>query len=179
MQSLRPSVAITDASGRTLSGQTVDAFLHSVEHVDPLSIGVNCSLGATEMRPYVADLAQRAGCFVTSYPNAGLPNAFGGYDEQPETTAALLREFAESGLVNAVGGCCGTTPAHIAAIDAAIRGVSPREPAMRRSACCVRSTRSSPCRSCSRRWAWPCRPCTPSHGNGRGSRSTARCSAKT
>jgi 5-methyltetrahydrofolate--homocysteine methyltransferase len=121
------SVAITDASGRTLSGQTVDAFLHSVEHVQPLSIGVNCSLGANEMRPYVAELAGRAGCFVTSYPNAGLPNAFGEYDEAPETTGALLREFAESGLVNAVGGCCGTTPSHIAAISRAVRDVSPRE----------------------------------------------------
>ena len=121
------SVAITDASGRTLSGQTVDAFLHSVEHVEPISIGVNCSLGATEMRPYVAELASRAKCFVTSYPNAGLPNAFGEYDEAPETTGALLREFAESGLVNAVGGCCGTTPAHIAAIARSVEGVSPRE----------------------------------------------------
>jgi len=121
------SVAITDASGRTLSGQTVDAFLHSVEHVRPLSIGVNCSLGAKEMRPYVAELAERAGCFVTSYPNAGLPNAFGEYDEAPETTGALLREFAESGLVNGVGGCCGTTPSHIAAIAEAVAQISPRE----------------------------------------------------
>ncbi len=121
------SVAITDASGRTLSGQTIDAFLHSVEHVEPLSIGVNCSLGAEEMRPYVAELAERASCFVTSYPNAGLPNAFGEYDERPERTGALLREFAESGLVNAVGGCCGTTPEHIAAISRAVADASPRE----------------------------------------------------
>jgi 5-methyltetrahydrofolate--homocysteine methyltransferase len=120
------SVAITDASGRTLSGQTVDAFHASIAHVAPLSVGVNCSLGAAEMRPYVADLARISPVFVSSYPNAGLPNAFGEYDEQPETTAALLREFAESGLVNLVGGCCGTTPEHLRAIVEAVRGVPPR-----------------------------------------------------
>jgi len=120
------SVAITDASGRTLSGQTVDAFLHSVLHARPLSVGVNCSLGAKDMRPYVAELAELAPTYVTSYPNAGLPNAFGEYDERPETTGALLREFAESGLVNMVGGCCGTTAAHVAAIGKAVAGVEPR-----------------------------------------------------
>ncbi len=121
------SVAITDASGRTLSGQTVDAFLHSIRHVEPFSVGVNCSLGALEMRPYVAELAKLAPTWVTCYPNAGLPNAFGEYDETPETTAELLREFAQSGLVNVVGGCCGTTPEHVEAVGAAVEGLSPRE----------------------------------------------------
>jgi 5-methyltetrahydrofolate--homocysteine methyltransferase len=122
------SVAITDASGRTLSGQTVDAFLYSILHAQPLSVGVNCSLGAAEMRPHVAELARLSPTFVTSYPNAGLPNAFGEYDEAPETTGRLLREFAESGLVNLVGGCCGTTPEHIRAIADAVEGVAPRVP---------------------------------------------------
>ncbi len=120
------SVAITDASGRTLSGQTVEAFWDSVRHVNPLSVGVNCSLGATEMRPYVAELSRIANCYVTSYPNAGLPNAFGGYDEEPPTTGSLLREFAESGLVNMVGGCCGTHAGHIRAIVEAVKDVKPR-----------------------------------------------------
>ncbi len=121
------SVAITDASARTLSGQTVDAFWRSVAHANPLSVGVNCSLGATDMRPHVAELAAIADCHVSSYPNAGLPNAFGEYDEEPATTGELLGEFATSGLVNFVGGCCGTTPAHIKAIVAAVDGVAPRE----------------------------------------------------
>ncbi|MBI3450493.1 MAG: methionine synthase [Acidobacteria bacterium] len=120
------SVTITDKSGRTLSGQTVDAFWHSIAHARPFSVGVNCSLGAREMRPYVAELSRLAPIYVTSHPNAGLPNAFGGYDEQPETTSALLGEFAGSGLVNIVGGCCGTTPAHIRAIAAAVEGLRPR-----------------------------------------------------
>jgi 5-methyltetrahydrofolate--homocysteine methyltransferase len=120
------SVAITDASGRTLSGQTVDAFLRSVSHVDPISIGVNCSLGARDMRPYVAELAKNSSAFISCYPNAGLPNAFGEYDELPEQTGALLEEFARSGLVNIVGGCCGTTPAHIRAIAAAVADLAPR-----------------------------------------------------
>ena len=120
------SVAITDASGRTLSGQTVEAFWNAVRHVNPLSVGVNCSLGATEMRPYVAELARIADCYVTSYPNAGLPNAFGAYDEEPHTTAALLREFAESGLVNMVGGCCGTHGGHIHSIADAVKDLPPR-----------------------------------------------------
>jgi len=121
------SVAITDLSGRTLSGQTVDAFWHSVRHAQPLSVGVNCSLGAKEMRPYVAELADLASTHISTYPNAGLPNAFAEYDELPETTAEFLREFAASGLVNFVGGCCGTTPAHIRAISAAVSGIEPRQ----------------------------------------------------
>jgi 5-methyltetrahydrofolate--homocysteine methyltransferase len=120
------SVAITDASARTLSGQTVDAFWRSVAHVNPLSVGVNCSLGATDMRPHVAELARIANCYVSSYPNAGLPNAFGEYDEEPSTTGELVGEFATSGLVNFVGGCCGTTPPHIKAIAQAVEGVAPR-----------------------------------------------------
>ena len=120
------SVAITDASGRTLSGQTVDAFWNSIAHAKPLSVGVNCSLGAKEMRPYVAELSKVASTYVSSYPNAGLPNAFAEYDEEPSTTGALLREFAESGLVNFLGGCCGTTPDHIAKIHEATLGVAPR-----------------------------------------------------
>ncbi|MDN5858152.1 MAG: methionine synthase [Pseudonocardia sp.] len=120
------SVTIVDLSGRTLSGQTVEAFWDAVAHADPLVVGVNCSLGAAEMRPHVAELARFAGTFTASYPNAGLPNAFGGYDETPEQTAAQLREFAGDGLVNIVGGCCGTTPAHIAKIAEAVRGMTPR-----------------------------------------------------
>ncbi|TDD29801.1 methionine synthase [Kribbella turkmenica] len=120
------SVTIVDLSGRTLSGQTVEAFWSSVEHARPLVVGVNCSLGAAEMRPHVADLARFADTYVASHPNAGLPNAFGGYDETPEQTAGMLREFAESGLVNIVGGCCGTTPAHIEQIAANVAGLEPR-----------------------------------------------------
>jgi len=120
------SVTITDRSGRTLSGQTVDAFWTSIAHVNPISVGINCALGATEMRPFLAELAEVAPVHISAYPNAGLPNAFGGYDEQPETTAELLGEFATSGLVNLVGGCCGTTPDHIRAIAQAVSGVSPR-----------------------------------------------------
>jgi 5-methyltetrahydrofolate--homocysteine methyltransferase len=121
------SVAITDASGRTLSGQTVEAFWRSVAHARPMSIGVNCSLGAKDMRPYVAELAKLANSYVSSYPNAGLPNAFGEYDEEPAVTGELLGEFAASGLVNIVGGCCGTTPEHIAAIAQRVNSVAPRE----------------------------------------------------
>ncbi|MEU5987477.1 methionine synthase [Spirillospora sp. NPDC047418] len=121
------SVTIVDLSGRTLSGQTVEAFWRSIEHAEPLVVGVNCSLGAAEMRPHVEDLARLAGTYVASHPNAGLPNAFGGYDETPEETSGLLRDFAESGLVNLVGGCCGTGPAHIAKIAEAVRGTAPRE----------------------------------------------------
>ncbi|GIE99619.1 methionine synthase [Paractinoplanes rishiriensis] len=115
-----------DISGRTLSGQTVEAFWRSIERAEPLIVGVNCSLGATEMRPHVADLARFAGTFVASHPNAGLPNAFGGYDETPEQTGGLLAEFTDAGLVNLVGGCCGTTPPHIASIASAVRGKRPR-----------------------------------------------------
>ncbi len=120
------SVTITDRSGRTLSGQTVEAFWISVQHAKPLSVGINCALGAHEMRPFLADLAEIAPVPVSAYPNAGLPNAFGGYDETPETTASLLREFAESGLVNLVGGCCGTTDRHIRAIAEAVQDLPPR-----------------------------------------------------
>ena len=120
------SVTITDRSGRTLSGQTLDAFYVSIRHVRPFSIGLNCALGAREMRPYLAELARIAESYVTCYPNAGLPNAFGEYDELPEETARLLREFASSGFVNILGGCCGTTPDHIRAVAAAVRGATPR-----------------------------------------------------
>jgi 5-methyltetrahydrofolate--homocysteine methyltransferase len=122
------SVTITDRSGRTLSGQTLDAFVASVSHVRPLTLGLNCALGAAEMRPYVAELAGLTPAFVSCYPNAGLPNAMGEYDEQPETTAGLLGELARAGLVNVVGGCCGTTPDHVRAIAAAVAGVAPRRP---------------------------------------------------
>ena len=121
------SVTITDLSGRTLSGQTLDAFYTSIRHARPLSVGINCALGARDMRPYLAELARIAECYVTSYPNAGLPNAFGEYDELPEETGALLRDFAESGFVNVLGGCCGTTPDHIRAVGKAVEGVKPRQ----------------------------------------------------
>jgi 5-methyltetrahydrofolate--homocysteine methyltransferase len=120
------SVTIVDRSGRNLSGQTVDAFWASVEHADPWAVGVNCSLGATDLRPYLAELSRAATTRVSCHPNAGLPNAFGGYDETPETTSRLLAGFAADGLVNVVGGCCGTTPEHIAAIAAALEGKRPR-----------------------------------------------------
>jgi 5-methyltetrahydrofolate--homocysteine methyltransferase len=120
------SVTITDASGRTLSGQTIDAFYNSVRHSKPFSVGINCALGGAAMRPYVEELAAVADCYVTCYPNAGLPNAFGGYDESPDDMASVLSEFARSGFVNLVGGCCGSTPAHIAAIAKSVAGVAPR-----------------------------------------------------
>ncbi|WP_347403626.1 methionine synthase [Solwaraspora sp. WMMD406] len=120
------SVTIVDLSGRTLSGQTVEAFWRSVEHAHPLVVGVNCSLGAEEMRPHVAELTRLADTFTACHPNAGLPNAFGGYDQTPEETGALVGEFAGSGMVNLVGGCCGTTPAHIAKIAEAVAGAPPR-----------------------------------------------------
>ena len=120
------SGTITDRSGRTLSGQTTDAFYASVAHARPLSVGLNCALGAKELRQYVDVLAQVAQCQVSAHPNAGLPNAFGEYDETPEQMATLIGEFARSGLVNLVGGCCGTTPAHIRAIADAVAGVAPR-----------------------------------------------------
>jgi 5-methyltetrahydrofolate--homocysteine methyltransferase len=120
------SVTIVDLSGRTLSGQTVEAFWRSVQHAEPLIVGVNCSLGAAEMRPHVAELSRLAATYVSSHPNAGLPNAFGGYDQQPGETADLLRGFAAAGLVNVAGGCCGTTPAHVRQIAAAVAGLPPR-----------------------------------------------------
>ncbi|WP_295863240.1 homocysteine S-methyltransferase family protein [uncultured Xanthomonas sp.] len=122
------SGTITDASGRTLSGQTAEAFYASVAHGRPLSVGLNCALGAKDLRPHVETLARIADGYVSAHPNAGLPNAFGEYDETPEEMAATLREFAESGLLNLVGGCCGTTPAHIRAIAEAVRGLPPRVP---------------------------------------------------
>ena len=120
------SVTIVDRSGRTLSGQTVDAFWTSVEHADPVIVGVNCSLGAREIRPYVESLARLAPVPVACYPNAGLPNPFGGFDETPEITSGLLEGFSRDGLVNIVGGCCGTTPDHIRSIAAAVREITPR-----------------------------------------------------
>ena len=121
------SVTITDASGRTLSGQTIGAFYNSVRHSRPFSVGINCALGGRAMRPYVEELAGIAECYVTCYPNAGLPNAFGGYDETPDDMASVLSEFAASGFVNMVGGCCGSTPAHIAAIAKSVKRVPPRK----------------------------------------------------
>ncbi|MGH3365422.1 MAG: homocysteine S-methyltransferase family protein, partial [Nocardioidaceae bacterium] len=129
------SGTITDASGRTLSGQVTEAFWNSVRHARPLAVGLNCALGAKEMRPYLAELARLADCFVSAYPNAGLPNAFGEYDEAAEETAAVVGEFAESGLVNLVGGCCGTTPEHVAAVARAVRGSAPRVPEEAEPAC--------------------------------------------
>jgi 5-methyltetrahydrofolate--homocysteine methyltransferase len=120
------SVTIVDRSGRTLSGQTVEAFWTSIEHARPLIVGVNCSLGAKEMRPYVEELSRIADTYTSAHPNAGLPNAFGGYDEGPETTSALLREFARDGFLNVAGSCCGSTPEHTRAIAAAVRGIAPR-----------------------------------------------------
>lgn len=120
------SGTITDASGRTLSGQTAEAFWYSLRHGRPLSIGLNCALGAKDLRPHVDALSSIADAYVTAHPNAGLPNAFGGYDETPEDMAEVVGEFARSGLVNVLGGCCGTSPAHIAAIAAAVAGVKPR-----------------------------------------------------
>ncbi len=122
------SGTITDRSGRTLSGQTVEAFWNSIRHARPFAVGFNCALGADLMRPHVAELARIADTFVAAYPNAGLPNAFGQYDEEPDQTAAHLEEWARSGLVNILGGCCGTTPGHIAAIARAVAGKPPRRP---------------------------------------------------
>ncbi|MCB0665415.1 MAG: methionine synthase, partial [Saprospiraceae bacterium] len=123
------SGTITDASGRTLSGQTVEAFWISVSHMDLFSVGLNCALGAKEMRPHLYDLSAIAPCFISAYPNAGLPNEFGEYDQSPEEMTSLIREFASSGLVNIIGGCCGTTPDHIRLMVEAVRGVPVRIPA--------------------------------------------------
>jgi 5-methyltetrahydrofolate--homocysteine methyltransferase len=121
------SGTITDASGRTLSGQTLEAFYTSVAHANPLSVGLNCALGAQEMRPHIEELSQIASCFTSAYPNAGLPNAFGEYDEQPHQTAHIIEEWAANGWLNIVGGCCGTTPDHIKHIADEVRKFKPRE----------------------------------------------------
>lgn len=120
------SGTITDRSGRTLSGQTAEAFWYSVSHIKPFSIGLNCALGADEMRPHIATLSKIADTHIGTYPNAGLPNELGAYDETPEMMAAALKEWAEAGLINLIGGCCGTTPEHIAAIAKAVEGITPR-----------------------------------------------------
>lgn len=121
------SGTITDASGRTLSGQTLEAFYTSVAHANPLSVGLNCALGAKEMRQYIAELSQIAGCYVSAYPNAGLPNAMGEYDEDPSDTGHYLEDWAKEGFVNIVGGCCGTTPDHIKHIADHVKTVTPRQ----------------------------------------------------
>ncbi|MGH8482313.1 MAG: homocysteine S-methyltransferase family protein, partial [Nevskiaceae bacterium] len=122
------SGTITDASGRTLSGQTVEAFWNSVRHARPFAVGLNCALGGREMRPWIEELARVADCYVSCYPNAGLPNAFGEYDERPHDTACVLEDFASAGFVNLVGGCCGTTPDHIRHVAEHVRGKAPRVP---------------------------------------------------
>ncbi len=120
------SGTITDRSGRTLSGQTAEAFWHSVRHAKPFAVGFNCALGAELMRPYVAELSRVADTLVAAYPNAGLPNAMGQYDEEPHETAHFIEEWAKSGLVNIVGGCCGTTPDHIRHVAEEVAGIAPR-----------------------------------------------------
>lgn len=121
------SGTITDASGRTLSGQTLEAFYTSVMHAKPLSIGLNCALGAKEMRPHIEELSQLAACYTSAYPNAGLPNAMGEYDEHPQDTAGFIEEWAKAGFVNIVGGCCGTTPDHIRHIADHVKACKPRQ----------------------------------------------------
>jgi 5-methyltetrahydrofolate--homocysteine methyltransferase len=120
------SGTITDASGRTLSGQTVEAFWYSVSHAKPLSIGLNCALGAEQMRPFIKNLSNKAWCRVSAHPNAGLPNEFGEYDETPESMSKVVGEFASSGFLNIVGGCCGTTPEHLKAIIERVQKEKPR-----------------------------------------------------
>ena len=120
------SGTIKDASGRTLSGQTLEAFYTSVEHAKPISIGLNCALGANQMRPHIEELSQLASCYTSAYPNAGLPNAMGEYDETPEETAHFLQDWAKEGFVNIVGGCCGTTPDHIKHIAEQVKRIKPR-----------------------------------------------------
>ena len=120
------SGTITDASGRTLSGQTIEAFWNSISHANPISVGLNCALGAKELRPYLAELADKADTYISAHPNAGLPNAFGEYDETPEQMALVIQEFAEAGYLNIVGGCCGTTPDHIKAIAEKVSSLPPR-----------------------------------------------------
>jgi len=121
------SGTITDASGRTLSGQTLEAFYTSVAHARPLSVGLNCALGAAEMRPHIAELSKIASCYTSAYPNAGLPNSMGLYEEEPEETAHFLEEWAREGYVNIVGGCCGTTPDHIRHIAEQVKKFAPRK----------------------------------------------------
>src|SRR5690606_6688002 len=120
------SGTITDASGRTLSGQTTEAFWHSVRHAKPVCVGLNCALGPKELRQYVETLSRIADTHICVYPNAGLPNAFGGYDESPEEMIAEMREWIGSGFVNVIGGCCCTTPAHIGVFAEAVKGLAPR-----------------------------------------------------
>ncbi len=124
------SMTLTDLSGRNLSGHTVEAFWHAVRHAKPVTIGLNCSFGAEQLRPHVKVLSALADTLIMVYPNAGLPNELGAYDEMPETTAALVREWADAGQVNILGGCCGSTPAHIKAIADTVRGLPPRVPAV-------------------------------------------------
>ena len=128
------SGTITDRSGRTLSGQTAEAFWYSVRHAKPWAVGLNCALGAEEMRPYIAEISRVADTRIITYPNAGLPNDMGEYDETPDETAGFVGEWAQSGLVNILGGCCGTTPEHIRAIAEAVKGAKPRRPAKRERA---------------------------------------------
>ncbi len=131
------SGTITDLSGRTLSGQTTEAFWHSIKHVNPFSVGLNCALGAREMQQHISDLSRVAETFISAYPNAGLPNEFGEYDESPCHTASMLKEFALEGLVNIVGGCCGTTPEHIKHISDAVSGILPRQPIVNKPVLCL------------------------------------------
>ncbi len=131
------SGTITDLSGRTLSGQTTEAFWHSIKHVNPFSVGLNCALGAREMQQHISDLSRVAETFISAYPNAGLPNEFGEYDESPCQTASMLKEFALEGLVNIVGGCCGTTPEHIKHISDAVSGILPRQPIVNKPVLCL------------------------------------------
>ena len=131
------SGTITDASGRTLAGQTVEAFWYSIAHARPLAVGLNCALGAEDMRPYVQTLSEVADVYVSAHPNAGLPNAFGGYDQTPEFMAELTADFARAGFVNILGGCCGTTPAHISKMAEAVADIPPRQPPRPRRACCL------------------------------------------
>ena len=121
------SGTVIDVSGRNLSGQTTEAFFNSLAHARPFCIGLNCSLGAKEMRPYIETMASIAGTLVSSYPNAGLPNEFGEHDQGPEEFAAYLKEFAASGFVNIIGGCCGTTPEHIRTLAEAVKDIPPRQ----------------------------------------------------
>jgi 5-methyltetrahydrofolate--homocysteine methyltransferase len=121
------SGTITDNSGRTLSGQTLDAFYYSIEHANPISVGLNCALGGEQMKPFISNLSRIANCYVSAYPNAGLPNAMGEYDETPKITSDIIKNWASEGLINIVGGCCGTTPPHIQAIAEAVEGITPRK----------------------------------------------------